>query len=71
MPLEEKKFVLTVFQFPDSPTRFPEEWISIPRSPRNEKMAFLDSPIPRGMKSVGELEPLIMGRFNDSLYKLF
>ena len=31
-------------QFPDSPTRFPEEWLSIPHSPRNEKIAFLDSP---------------------------
>ena len=45
-------------QFPDSPTRFPEEWLSIPHSPRNEKIAFLDSPIPRGMKSAGELTAL-------------
>ena len=33
---------LKKFQFPDSLTRFPKEWISIPRSPRIEKMAFLD-----------------------------
>ena len=39
--------------------RFPEELFQIPRSPRNEKMAFPDSPIPRGMKSAGELTALI------------
>ena len=51
-------FEILIPQFPDYPTRFPEEWISIPRSPRNEKIAFLDSPIPRGMKSAGELTAL-------------
>ena len=51
-------FEILIPQFPDYPTRFPEEWILIPRSPRNEKIAFLDSPIPRGMKSAGELTAL-------------
>ena len=50
----------------------PRNRFHLPRSPRNDKLQFLDSSIPRGMKSSEELPSLIrMIVFQWSLEKLY
>ena len=62
-------FIWYYFDFDSPIPRFPEEWLSIPHSPRNEKIAFLDSPIPRGMQSAGEFEHEEIGVRNPGGYE--
>ena len=45
-------------KLPRTPTRNPGNRFLFPRSPRNDKLPFPDSPNPRGMEIAGELPSL-------------
>ena len=47
-------------KLPRTPTRNPGNRFLFPRSPRNDKLPFPDSPNPRGMEIAGELASLVM-----------
>ena len=59
-------------KIPGTPTRNPANWFLFPRSPRNDKLPYPDSPNPRGMEIAGELASLIVRRITqiDQLFSV-